>query len=152
MIADSFYNEAHLGITPIIPVPDTHTPSLSLRSNPTLNWLEGQLQAYVSTHSNQPLSRYINSVISTPRDEIAMAHFNLSVPSPTFSLPEGFQALSDYKGKPGVYNLVSHTGEYYVGSTMDLEGRLKGQHQPRGLNPNQTHRHPSLYKEVIKHG
>lgn len=110
------------------------------------------MQAYVSDDSDTPLSRYISSVISTPRDEIALTYFDSSIPSPIFPLPAGFQELSDYRGTPGVYHFITSKGNDYVGSTTDLEGRLNGQHRPRGLNSNQTYRHTNLYGEVIKQG
>jgi group I intron endonuclease len=59
--------------------------------------------------------------------------------------------LQEYK-RAGIYHFVGQDGEDYVGSSSDLETRLNQQHRVRGLNPNQSYRHPSFYTKVVDHG
>lgn len=115
-----------------------------LDTNPTLNSLGTKLRLIAEEDPSSPLSQYILSIVDEPRDSVALQYFQnaaISQPLHNCNLPEGFHSLKDYKGVAGIYHFVDADGESYLGSTADLDARMV-QHRTRGLNSNQTHRHP----------
>lgn len=125
-----------------------------LESNPTLNMLESSLRGLAYSGIQNEVREFILSIIDISRAELALKYYedgNMNLPVFRADLPEGFYKLSDFKDVAGIYHFAGHEGVDYVGSSSDLESRLN-QHRTRGLNPNQSYRHPSLYPSVIRNG
>lgn len=136
------------------PYTDEVTSFSRLESNPTLNKLANELREYASKDPLSPLSNHIHSILDQPRDLLALEYFdNNTVNEPVFSsqLPDGFANLQEYK-RAGIYHFVGQDGEDYVGSSSNLQTRLNEQHRVRGLNSNQTYRHPNFYDKVVNYG
>jgi hypothetical protein len=119
-------------------------------NNPKLKKLYKLLENGNHKTDIMELKNYINNIIElSPNDlyNIYANTNNIITPIWSYSLPEGFDKLIEYKGIAGIYYYNSKEGKGYVGSTSDLRRRNFSEHKN---NINKKGKHIKFYDYIKK--